>query len=131
MSRLHTRSHKTIWLHSGFVVGCINETEDLSSDYKHSAIDDVSESNLSQNSIVAYSRNYRNLPFDIWTHQSAGTVFLSHLAKGGAYVFHLDSPKHFQQVQKLMRKYQELPMDLVDVSLVILAEELGTDEFFL
>lgn len=32
---------------------------------------------------------------------------------------------HFARIKTLMAKYEELPMDLADASLVILAEELG------
>jgi len=34
-------------------------------------------------------------------------------------------PKHLPHIQRLMHKYADLPMDLADASLVILAEELG------
>ncbi len=33
--------------------------------------------------------------------------------------------EHFSRIKSLMAKYEELPMDLADASLVILAEELG------
>lgn len=33
--------------------------------------------------------------------------------------------EHFARIKTLMTKYEELPMDLADASLVILAEELG------
>lgn len=33
--------------------------------------------------------------------------------------------EHFSRIQVLMTKYKDLPMDLADASLVILAEELG------
>lgn len=33
--------------------------------------------------------------------------------------------EHFSRIKVLMAKYEELPMDLADASLVILAEELG------
>ncbi|MEI6790177.1 MAG: PIN domain-containing protein [Myxococcaceae bacterium] len=33
--------------------------------------------------------------------------------------------EHFSRIKTLMQKYEELPMDLADASLVILAEELG------
>jgi len=36
--------------------------------------------------------------------------------------------EHFVRIKTLMAKYQELPMDLADASLVILAEELGHGE---
>ena len=32
---------------------------------------------------------------------------------------------HCQRIEELMEKYKDLPMDLADASLVILAEELG------
>ena len=55
----------------------------------------------------------------------AQLLFLKNLDQGGADIFHLDKPLHLEKVQKLMLKYQDLPMDLADASLVILAEELG------
>ncbi len=39
-------------------------------------------------------------------------------------VFHLEK-QHFPRLLELMQKYQTLPMDLADGSLVILAENLG------
>ena len=39
-------------------------------------------------------------------------------------VFHLEK-QHFPRLIELMQKYKELPMDLADASLVILAEQLG------
>lgn len=39
-------------------------------------------------------------------------------------VFHLEK-QHFPRLIELMQKYKELPMDLADGSLVILAEHLG------
>ncbi len=35
------------------------------------------------------------------------------------------SPQHIPCLTQLMQKYQDLPMDLADASLVLLAEELG------
>lgn len=35
------------------------------------------------------------------------------------------TPLHLKRIQTLMQKYADLPMDLADASLVILAEELG------
>ena len=55
----------------------------------------------------------------------AQLLFLKNLDQGGADIFHLNKPLHLHKVQKLMLKYQDLPMDLADASLVILAEELG------
>lgn len=34
-------------------------------------------------------------------------------------------PIHCPRIEELMQKYRDLPMDLADASLVILAEELG------
>jgi uncharacterized protein len=46
-------------------------------------------------------------------------------AKQGAFeLFALDR-SHLPRIEKLMKKYRDLPMDLADASLVILAEELG------
>lgn len=46
-------------------------------------------------------------------------------ARGGAFtVFSMDA-SHWPRLQTLMRKYADLPMDLADASLVLLAEHLG------
>jgi hypothetical protein len=43
---------------------------------------------------------------------------------GGINLFHLEN-KHTSRLKQLMHKYQTLPIDLADVSLIILTEELG------
>lgn len=55
----------------------------------------------------------------------AQQVFLTNIEQGGMEVFHLNIQGHLNKCRKLMHKYQDLPMDLADASLVILAEELG------
>ncbi len=52
-------------------------------------------------------------------------LFLRNIEKGGAEVFHLNESIHLNEMCDLMHKYRDLPMDLADASLVILAEELG------
>jgi len=47
-------------------------------------------------------------------------------AKDGAFQLFSLEASHLPRIETLMRKYRELPMDLADASLVILAEELGT-----
>jgi len=48
------------------------------------------------------------------------------LGTKGAYQVSPMHPKHLVRVAALMRKYRDLPIDLADASLVILAEELGS-----
>jgi predicted nucleic acid-binding protein len=55
----------------------------------------------------------------------AQLLFIDNLAQGGADIYHLDNLSQLKQMQKLMIKYRDLPMDLADASLVLLAEELG------
>lgn len=43
---------------------------------------------------------------------------------GGITLFHLDNI-HIPRLKQLMQKYQTLPIDLADASLIILAEKLG------
>jgi predicted nucleic acid-binding protein len=50
--------------------------------------------------------------------------FLDMGALGFFKIFQLDS-SHLSKVSDLMLKYADLPMDLADASLVLLAEELG------
>lgn len=45
---------------------------------------------------------------------------------GGAYELFTLEQTHLARVEVLMKKYRDLPMDLADASLVILAEELGS-----
>lgn len=51
-------------------------------------------------------------------------IFLKNFAMGAFEVFHLDKA-HMSRICALMAAYQELPMDLADASLVLLAEDLG------
>lgn len=44
-------------------------------------------------------------------------------------VFDLE-PQHGEKIEQLMQKYVDLPMDLADASLVILAENLGHGRIF-
>jgi predicted nucleic acid-binding protein len=43
---------------------------------------------------------------------------------GGLTLFHIDT-QHIPRLKQLMEKYQDLPIDLADASLILLAEELG------
>jgi predicted nucleic acid-binding protein len=54
----------------------------------------------------------------------AQSKFMESLANGAFETFNLQ-PDHAQRIAQLMQKYGNLPMDLADASLVILAEELG------
>lgn len=46
--------------------------------------------------------------------------------RAGAFEVFALSARHFARIESLMTKYHDLPMDLADASLVILAEELGS-----
>jgi uncharacterized protein len=50
--------------------------------------------------------------------------FINSLSIGGFELFSLQH-HHSQQISTLMQKYADLPMDLADASLVVLAEHLG------
>jgi uncharacterized protein len=50
--------------------------------------------------------------------------FIHKISTGKLIVFDL-KPIHCPRIEELMQKYRDLPMDLADASLVILAEELG------
>lgn len=47
-------------------------------------------------------------------------------AKARAFEIFAMENRHLPRIHTLMEKYRELPMDLADASLVILAEELGS-----
>jgi uncharacterized protein len=51
--------------------------------------------------------------------------FIESAARGAFDVFELEAA-HLPRVAVLVRKYADLPMDLADASLVVLAETLGT-----
>jgi len=52
-------------------------------------------------------------------------AFMDSWERGAFRVFEV-SEVHAPRMRELMERYQELPMDLADASLVLLAEELGT-----
>lgn len=55
--------------------------------------------------------------------QPAQFQFLNQLAQGRIEIFQLEN-HHFKRMLALMMKYANLPMDLADASLVVLAEEM-------
>jgi predicted nucleic acid-binding protein len=59
----------------------------------------------------------------------AQVTFLNSLEQKLFTIFNLE-PHHTPQIIKLMEKYANLPMDLADASLVILAEDLGHGRIF-
>jgi uncharacterized protein len=60
---------------------------------------------------------------------AAQIAFINSLNNGAFQVFNLE-PHHSLRIAELMAKYQDLPMDLADASLVILAEHLGHGQIF-
>lgn len=57
----------------------------------------------------------------------AQVAFIRSGALGAFSVFALDRT-HLPRIEVLMEKYRDLPMDLADASLVLLAEETGTGD---
>jgi predicted nucleic acid-binding protein len=51
--------------------------------------------------------------------------FMESAERGAFELFEL-GPRHFPTLLSLMQKYRELPMDLADASLVVLAQELDS-----
>lgn len=51
--------------------------------------------------------------------------FVSSAVQGAFELFALEA-RHWPRVLELMQKYRELPMDLADASLVVLAEQIGS-----
>ncbi len=56
-------------------------------------------------------------------------AFMSSAERGAFQVFAVEN-RHMATLQALMEKYRDLPMDLADASLVVLAEELGSGRIF-
>lgn len=50
--------------------------------------------------------------------------FVANVAAGAFDVFDLDI-HDYRRIEELMQKYRDLPMDLADASLIVLAEHLG------
>lgn len=59
----------------------------------------------------------------------AQTIFINSLQQELFTVFNLEI-YHIARISQLMEKYADLPMDLADASLVILAEHLGNGRIF-
>ena len=57
----------------------------------------------------------------------APKIFIHKISTRKLQVFDLKK-SHCQRIEELMQKYRDLPMDLADASLVILAEELGSGQ---
>jgi predicted nucleic acid-binding protein len=56
-------------------------------------------------------------------------TFIAGAAEGAFEIFAL-TDEHLPRILELMRKYRDLPMDLADGSLVILAEHIGSGRIF-
>ena len=59
----------------------------------------------------------------------AELAFMRSAVEGAFSIFALE-PSHLSRLHDLMHKYRDLPMDLADASLVLLAEELGSGRIF-
>jgi predicted nucleic acid-binding protein len=59
----------------------------------------------------------------------AEVAFVRSAVKGAFEIFPLERT-HLPRIEALMEKYRNLPMDLADASLVILAEERGSGDIF-
>ena len=55
---------------------------------------------------------------------NAPQALIKKIGEGKLNVFDIQ-PTHCPRIEQLMEKYRDLPMDLADASLVLLAEELG------
>lgn len=55
---------------------------------------------------------------------NAPKTFINKISTGMLKVFEI-KPTHCLRIEQLMQKYRDLPIDLADASLIILAEELG------
>jgi len=56
----------------------------------------------------------------------AEMTFVRALGRGACEIFGLRET-HLPRIEELMQKYRDLPMDLADASIVVLAEELGSE----
>jgi uncharacterized protein len=57
-------------------------------------------------------------------HNSAQVAFMNSIAAGAFSIFELRM-QHAARMAMLIEKYEDLPMDMADASLVVLAEALG------
>jgi predicted nucleic acid-binding protein len=61
-----------------------------------------------------------------WHHQHTCLEFFLR----GAFILVPASPSTLPHASKLMARYRDVPMDYADATLVVLAEEIGTDQVF-
>lgn len=61
-----------------------------------------------------------------WRHQQICLAFFLR----GAFILVPSSLSSLQRAAALMQQYQDVPMDYADATLVVLAEELGTNQIF-
>jgi predicted nucleic acid-binding protein len=57
---------------------------------------------------------------------TAAEVAFVRSARAGAFQLFSLAVEHLERIESLMQKYRDLPMDLADASLVVLAETLGS-----
>jgi predicted nucleic acid-binding protein len=57
---------------------------------------------------------------------NAELAFIRSASLGAFDIFRLEAT-HLPQIERLIEKYRDLPMDLADASLVILADEVGSE----
>ena len=53
----------------------------------------------------------------------SSVTFINAMAEGLFQVFDINKPHHISRLKDLMNKYRDVPMDLADASLVLVAEE--------
>lgn len=61
------------------------------------------------------------------SHTQAILTLINLIEHGPLELLHIEK-KHFSRIKTLMLKYQDLPMDLADASLVILSEEINSGD---
>lgn len=117
------KAHKELIIDSGFLIALLNKNDQ----YHQKAIQRVrSFSERKWISTWAILTEVSHLLAREMAFHAIQSM-LNLCEKGGLTLFHLDS-HHIPRLKQLMGKYQDLPIDLADASLILLAEELGHGE---
>jgi predicted nucleic acid-binding protein len=107
---------------AGFWIAVINRRDD----FHHAAKQKLAELSEQNETLITTCAVMAETSHLLLTRvgQHAQQVFIQQYRQKRFEVFELNAD-HAQRVAELMQKYADLPMDLADASLVILAEHLG------
>ena len=116
-------THKELIIDSGFLIALLNKNDQ----YHQQAIQQIKS--LSDRKWVSTWAIMTEVSHMLAKEKAFHTIqrVLNLCENGGLTLFHIGI-QHISRLKQLMEKYQDLPIDLADASLILLAEELGHGE---